>query len=378
MARVVVVGAGLAGLACALEATTAGHHVVIMERSERIGGRGTTQNFDGFPFGFGPHLFLKKGPFHDLVRKLSRVRLTSSPIQLHRVEVLGHGVVRPVDDVKASILAKKILREASSNERIVRGCRFLASWNTSEISERYAGLQKNKLLVSNEGWSGMVGRMAAALDEVGVFIECGLHVNKIETGKVHLADGREIETDVIVLACGPAAARKLIRSVDEEKAKEIFSPLQRTTASFIEVGLDSKSLSGRQAIVDVDNQFAILDYRAIQPRLGLEGCHLSAVAVGGLETDPGETRFSSEGERLAALTNFMNQRASGWKEHIVQHSEQAKITILDSNEYRIPQREFANVGILLAGSWIESEHLLADASVDTGRNAGRSISSAMR
>ena len=60
MARVVVVGAGLAGLACALEATTAGHHVVIMERSERIGGRGTTQNFDGFPFGFGPHLFLKK------------------------------------------------------------------------------------------------------------------------------------------------------------------------------------------------------------------------------------------------------------------------------------------------------------------------------
>ena len=49
MARVVVVGAGLAGLACALEATTAGHHVVVLERSARIGGRGSTQNFDGFP-----------------------------------------------------------------------------------------------------------------------------------------------------------------------------------------------------------------------------------------------------------------------------------------------------------------------------------------
>jgi len=376
MARVVVVGAGLAGLACALEATTSGHHVVILERSARIGGRGTTQNFDDFPLGFGPHLFLKKGPFHDLVRKLSRVKLASSPLQLHRVEVLNHGIVRPIDDVKASILAKNILRDANMNERIVRAVQFLSSWNIGQISQRYTALQKSKLLVSNEGWSGMVGRMAAALDEVGVFIECGLHVDKIETGKVHLADGREIETDVIVLACGPAAARKLVRSIDEERAKEIFSPLQRTTASFIEVGLDSKSLAGRQAVVDVDNQFAILDYRAIQPRLGLEGSHLSAIAVGGLETDPGETRYASQEERLAALSAFLDQRASGWKEHIIQHSEQAKITILDASGYRIPQQAFAENGVLFAGSWVESEHRLADAAVDTGRGAGRSVSSA--
>lgn len=376
MARVVVVGAGLAGLACALEATTAGHHVVVLERSARIGGRGSTQNFDGFPLGFGPHLFCKKGPFHDLVRKLSRVKLNSSPIQLHRVEVLNHGVVRPVDNVKASIIAKKILQEGDTNERIVRGANFLSSWNTSLTSERYTALQKNKLLVSNEGWSGMVGRMAAALDEVGVFIECGLKVEKIQTGKVHLTDGREIETDVIVLACGPAAARKFVRGMDEQKAKDIFSPLQRTTASFIEVGLDSKSLAGRQAVVDVDNQLAILDYRAIQPRLGLEGSHLSAVAVGGLESDPGETRFASQEERLAALSAFLDQRASGWKEHIVQHSEQAKITILDAGEYRVPQQAFAANGVLFAGSWVESEHRLADAAVDTGRAAGRSVSSA--
>lgn len=376
MARVVVVGAGLAGLACALEATTAGHHVVILERSARIGGRGTTQNFDGFPLGFGPHLFCKKGPFHDLVRKLSRVKLTSSPLQLHRVEVVKHGLVRPVDDVKASILAKKILRDGDMDERIVRAAQFLSSWDISQTSKRYVALQKNKLLVSNEGWSGMVGRMAAALDEVGVFIECGLHVDKIETGKVHLTDGREIETDVIVLACGPAAARKLVRIIDDEKTKEVFSPLQRTTASFIEVGLDSKSLAGRQAVVDADNQFAILDYRAIQPRLGLEGSHLSAVAVGGLEADPGETRFASQEERLAALSAFLDQRASGWKEHIVQLSEQAKITILDADEYRVPQQAFAGNGVLFAGSWVESEHRLADAAVDTGRGAGRSISSA--
>ena len=93
MVRVLVVGAGLAGLSCALEATMAGHHVVVLERSTRIGGRGTTQNLDSFPVGYGPHLFLKKGPFHNLVRKLSRVKLATSPLRLHRTELIGQGIV---------------------------------------------------------------------------------------------------------------------------------------------------------------------------------------------------------------------------------------------------------------------------------------------
>ena len=53
----------------------------------------------------------------------------------------------------------------------------------------------------------MVGRLAAALDEVGVFIECGLDVTQIDGEKATLSDGREIEVDAIVLACGPAATR---------------------------------------------------------------------------------------------------------------------------------------------------------------------------
>ena len=140
--------------------------------------------------------------------------------------------------------------------------------------------KKKKLLVSNEGWSGMVGRLAAALDEVGVFIECGLEVTQIDGEKATLSDGREIEVDVIVLACGPAATRKLVRPLDAQQCDSVFSKLERTTASFIEVGLDSKPLLGKQAVVDGERRFAVLDYRAIQPRLGLEGSHLSAVAVG--------------------------------------------------------------------------------------------------
>jgi protoporphyrinogen oxidase len=378
MVRVLVVGAGLAGLACALEATTSGHHVVVLERSSRIGGRGTTQNLDEFPVGYGPHLFLKKGPFHDRVRKLSRVKLAASPLRLDRTVIIGQGVVRPFDDIKTSVTNKRILRDANSEHALVDGCQFLSSWGGKTNTLRYDGLQKNQLMVSNEGWAGMVGRLAAALDEVGVFIECGPEVQRIESGKVFLADGREIETDVIVLACGPSAAKKLTRTMNEQRSVDLFSSLERISASFVEVGLDSKSLSGKHAVIDVQNQQIILDYRAIQPRLGREGSHLSALAIGGLESEPGETRYASADERLESLKSFLDKRASGWQNHVIQQSEQSKITLHDAGTSRIPQQAMADVGVLFAGAWVEGEHILADAAIASGRLAGRSIAAAKR
>ena len=50
MARVLVVGAGLAGLSAAIDASANGHHVVVLERSKKVGGRGTSQNKENFSF----------------------------------------------------------------------------------------------------------------------------------------------------------------------------------------------------------------------------------------------------------------------------------------------------------------------------------------
>ena len=41
VARVVVIGAGIAGLVAAIHAVSDGHHVVVLERKSKIGGRGT-------------------------------------------------------------------------------------------------------------------------------------------------------------------------------------------------------------------------------------------------------------------------------------------------------------------------------------------------
>ena len=377
MARVLIVGGGLAGLSAALEATSAGHHVVALERAPRVGGRATTQPLDGFAMGYGPHLLLKNGPLHSITKKLSRVRLATQPLRPHRCEVLGHGLIRPTGDVRTAALNKRALKMNDQTHPIVQGTDFLSTWGSPKTDEkRRSALNKSQLLVSNEGWAGLVGRMAAALDEVGVFIECGLEVTRIEPGIAHLSDGRMIETDVIILACGSKTARKLVSSMDET-ASQKFTTIQRTTASVVELGLDSKPFQEHHAVVDIERSMAILDYFSIQPRLGLEGSHLAAVAVGGLPQDAGTTRFESADQRLTALEAFLDERALGWREHIIQEGRQSKITLHELPSEELTQLSFAEHGVLLAGAWVESEHSLADGAVASGRKAGRLIAKAI-
>ncbi|MFS0910163.1 phytoene desaturase family protein [Microbacterium sp. 179-I 3D2 NHS] len=58
MSRVVVIGAGVAGLAVAGLLARDGHEVVVLEKNDRIGGRAGTLQRDGFRFDSGPSWYL--------------------------------------------------------------------------------------------------------------------------------------------------------------------------------------------------------------------------------------------------------------------------------------------------------------------------------
>ncbi len=66
MARVVVVGAGLGGLAAAARLAAAGHDVVVCEQSGAVGGKLGWASFDGFSFDTGPSLLTWPQQLHDL------------------------------------------------------------------------------------------------------------------------------------------------------------------------------------------------------------------------------------------------------------------------------------------------------------------------
>ncbi|HYJ76490.1 MAG TPA: FAD-dependent oxidoreductase, partial [Kineosporiaceae bacterium] len=56
MARVVVVGAGLGGLAAAARLATLGHDVTVCEQGPQVGGKLGVLAKDGFAFDTGPSL----------------------------------------------------------------------------------------------------------------------------------------------------------------------------------------------------------------------------------------------------------------------------------------------------------------------------------
>lgn len=369
MARVIIVGAGIAGLSAAIHASSYGHHVVLLEKSSRIGGRGTSQNVDGFSLHYGPHLLDKKGPFYQLCHKLSRTKISLKPLRLDKIEAAGHGLIRPTGNIKQAAENLRALRNQEATNPYFQAVNFLTNWGGRDNQKRSKSLRKGKLCISNEGWIGLVGRLGAALDEIGVLIETNCEIANINKNKVCLTDGREVECDAVILACGVNMARQLLESVDEDLTRQEFANLNKITASFIEAGISSKPMSGKHAIVDPDSKMAVFDNIAIQPRLGAGGSHISAIAVGGL--NGASKAYQSAKQRSAKLADFLDKHISGWQDNIVTDLRQSSIIV--SYQGSVDGSIFAKNNILLAGQWVSSDYVLSDAAADTGKSAAKAV-----
>jgi len=369
VARVIIVGAGIAGLSAAIHASSYGHHVVLLEKSSRIGGRGTSQNVDGFSLHYGPHLLDKKGPFYQLCHKLSRTKISLKPLRLDKIEAAGHGLIRPTGNIKQAAENLRALRNQEATNPYFQAVNFLTNWGGRDNQKRSKSLRKGKLCISNEGWIGLVGRLGAALDEIGVLIETNCEIANINKNKVCLTDGREVECDAVILACGVNMARQLLESVDEDLTRQEFANLSKITASFIEAGISSKPMSGKHAIVNPDSKMAVFDNIAIQPRLGAGGSHISAIAVGGL--NGASKAYQSAKQRSAKLADFLDKHISGWQDNIVTDLRQSSIIV--SYQGSVDGSIFAKNNILLAGQWVSSDYVLSDAAADTGKRAAKAV-----
>ena len=366
MARVAVVGAGIAGLAAALYATSAGHHVVVLEKSDRIGGRASSNMVDGVPVGYGLHLLLKHGPLYQLVKKVSKLPMVLASPRLDRLHHPSIGPLRPRKNVRQAAIHLRALRSKDQTSPIVQATALLAGSGISCTSERFEALVKQKLAVVGEGWSGITGRMASALDEVGVVIEPNCQVTGIQTGIITMANKPKIECDVIIIACGHRDATRLLEAWEEEVS---LSRLETLYASTIDVTLSSKPLQELHGLVDPSEGSYVLDLTNIQRRWRSSGAYLSALSVA--------KDNESDEQRLERLKAFLDSHATGWKHHIVQQREQASIRVQTIGKK--PQFDaLSQHGILLAGEWVASPHLLADGAALTGKLAGQHIANAMR
>lgn len=285
MRRVLVVGSGIDGLVTAVKNHLDGNQVIILEKRSTIGGRGTSSSCHGFQLEHGPHLLLKGGPLHKMVKKVSRVKLSLRPIRPQKIQIVGHGLLWPINSPRTILAYKRgedPIRESAM--------KLISSWGL-DIPNREKALLNGNLCVVGEGWAGIIGRLASTLEEVGVPIQTKTEVTEVIDGGVLLSTGVKVEADEVHLCRGSKNSDSVI-------------------VSTLDVVLDYQPLDGLHGLVDGD--VAILDLAAIHSGKAPGMSHLSCISLnGGLE----------------AIESLLDERLSGWRSHILVKRENKKIIL---------------------------------------------------
>jgi phytoene dehydrogenase-like protein len=254
--RVVIVGAGLAGLACATDLAAAGADVRVLEAGDAVGGRMRTDRQGGFLLDRGFQVFntsypqvqrrlglraLRLRPFTAgilLHTSRGRVRFTDPTRQPRQaVELLLGRLAGPRDLAALARLsafdmllpARRIRREPDHTtlaalagagisrdlvERLFRP--FLAGVFLEEeldTSSRFfhlvwRSMLRGSLCLPRAGMQAVPEQLAEGLPPRAVRLR--VPVASLTGDGVLLADGREVPADTVVVATGPAAAAALL------------------------------------------------------------------------------------------------------------------------------------------------------------------------
>lgn len=254
--RVLIVGGGLAGLACAVRLHEAGAQPLILEASDDVGGRVRTDLVDGFRLDRGFQVYLdaypEAGKFLDLPRldlrpfqpgalvwldgRLHRVmdvfrdqrHLLSSALapvgslaDKLRVAALKWRISRStLEDIaaRADLTTESYLRRAGFSRRMIDV--FFRSFYGGIFLERdlrtssrmfeftFKMFSRGSVTLPAQGMQEIPRQLASRLPAEA--IRRGAPVTEVQPGKIKLASGEDLEGDVVVVAADATTAARLL------------------------------------------------------------------------------------------------------------------------------------------------------------------------
>ena len=254
--KIIIVGAGLSGLACAVRLREAGHHPILVERADRVGGRVKTDEVDGFLLDHGFQVYLsaypEAGKMLDLksldLRKFKAGAQVFSNGKWHRVmDVFRHpqyllvSALAPIgtlgDKLRVAILrfqcgraslgtdrtTEQFLRDFGFSERIIDG--FFRAFYGGIFLERelrtssrmfeftFRMFSTGHATLPAKGMQMIPNQLAERLMPESIHLNVA--VLTVEKNAVVLENGERWEADAVVVATDAKTASRLLPELAE-------------------------------------------------------------------------------------------------------------------------------------------------------------------
>lgn len=389
---VLIVGAGLAGLACARRLEAEGLSCLVLEASDGVGGRVRTDIVDGFQLDRGFQVFLEAYPearrvldyealelrpfvAGALVRRKGRFHKVADPFR-HPLAALS-GIGSPVGSIADKLKVLKLRRRTLTHEpfsgpetttlQALRDIGFSEDMIDAFFRPFLAGIFLDPDLETSsylldfvvsmmaDGAVSLPARGIGAIPEqlaTGLRkaeIRVGAQVEAVTSTSATLRDGTsETARKVVVATDGPTTARLLNGGVEDPGSCSVACLYFAADTSPVEgpwLVLNGDSRQGVQNLVVLDQ---------VSPSYGANGRHLISVSLpgaGDVEDDV------LEGQVRAQLTEWYGEEVDRWDRlatYRIRHGQPEQLPGFRKRRALGPQRPG---GVYVCGDWLESASL---------------------
>lgn len=415
---VAIVGGGLAGLTAANFLAREGKKVVVLEKSNRLGGRAMTNDKNGVLMNLGPHALYLSGDAMTILTELGlSIPGGNASKSVHIDGILDHSVqVIPTDfssimsstllTWKAKFVFGKLMlkvmklnvdsipeisltewADAEITDPTVRHifysiCRLTTYTNAPTLQLAKPVLKqvqrslKGGVLYVDGGWGTIMAKLRQQAIAGGVEIFTNKNVINIEHHgeyqSILCSDGTVFSITDCIVAVPPKDAVKMIKGAEQTSLHRWNEQAIPITASCIDLGLKKLPCPQRQFAIGLD-QPLLFTNQSRAAKLSNDGTIVVSLAKYHYPME--ELNVHADKRQLETVMDLLHP---GWRKEVVVQQFLPKLTVsYDFPHMKRKENPGPSIpemsGIYIAGDWAGHEEVLADASVASGKRAAQEI-----